>query len=113
MIRRVVIVLAGLLLGGCVAVTVNVNFPQDTIDKAASSIEDEVRTPSSPPAPAPGRGALRSARPGVQVARVWLGVGAAHANEVNVDAGRKSGPARRKCRLSWTHGAPGTHGCRP
>ena len=88
MIRRAVIVLAGLLLGGCVAVTVNVNFPQDTIDKAASSIEDQVRTPSSPPAPAPGRGALRSARPGVQVARVWFGVSAAHADEVNVDAGR-------------------------
>lgn len=88
MLRRVAIVVAGLLLGGCVAVTVNVNFPQETIDSAASAIEDQVRKPSSA-APAPKSGERRSALPGVHVARAWLGAGVAHAEEVNVDAGRK------------------------
>jgi uncharacterized protein YdbL (DUF1318 family) len=87
MIRRVVVVLAGLLLGGCVAVTVNVNFPQDTIDKAASSIEDQVRTPARL-APAPKRGARQSTFRTTHSARLWPGVGLAHADEVNVDAGR-------------------------
>lgn len=85
MIHRVLVAAAALLLGGCVAVTVNVNFPQDTIDDAASSIEDRVRTPS-PAAPAPKSGAPRSALPGVRLAGVLLGVGVAHADEVNVDA---------------------------
>jgi uncharacterized protein YdbL (DUF1318 family) len=87
MIRRIVVVLAGLLLGGCVAVTVNVNFPQDTIDKAASSIEDQVRTPARA-APAPKRGARRSTLPAVHMGRFWLGADVAHAEEVTVDAGR-------------------------
>jgi uncharacterized protein YdbL (DUF1318 family) len=45
---------AALLLAGCVGVTINVTFPQEKIDSAASGIEDLVRTP--PPedaAPAP------------------------------------------------------------
>jgi uncharacterized protein YdbL (DUF1318 family) len=44
---------------GCVAVTINVTFPQEEIDNAASSIEELVRTPPAapPPAPAPGGGA--------------------------------------------------------
>lgn len=88
MIRRVAVVLAGLLLGGCVAVTVNVNFPQDTIDKAASAIEDQVRTPA-PAAPSPKSGAQRSALPTMSVARGWLTVGVAHAEEMSVDASRK------------------------
>jgi uncharacterized protein YdbL (DUF1318 family) len=87
MIHRVLVATAALLLGGCVAVTVNVNFPQDTIDDAASSIEDRVRTPS-PAAPPPRSGAPRSAHPGVHRAGVLLGVGVAHADEVNVDARR-------------------------
>lgn len=87
MIRRVVVVLAGLLLGGCVAVTVNVNFPQDTIDKAASSIEDQVRTPARL-APAPKRGARESTSPATHSVRLWLGATLAHADEVNVDARR-------------------------
>lgn len=39
-----------LALAGCVALTVNVTFPQEKIDSAASSIEDLVREPSAPPA---------------------------------------------------------------
>jgi uncharacterized protein YdbL (DUF1318 family) len=47
--------LLGLLASGCLAVTVNVTFPQEKIDDAAASIEDMVRAPKSPPASAPGR----------------------------------------------------------
>jgi uncharacterized protein YdbL (DUF1318 family) len=39
-----------LALAGCVALTVNVTFPQEKIDSAASSIEDLVREPGPPPA---------------------------------------------------------------
>jgi uncharacterized protein YdbL (DUF1318 family) len=48
---------AAALLAGCVAVTINVTFPQEQIDSAASSIEDVVRTPTPPagPTPAPPR----------------------------------------------------------
>lgn len=42
--------LALLALAGCVALTINVTFPQEKIDSAASSIEDLVRDPSTPPA---------------------------------------------------------------
>jgi len=42
-----------LLLAGCVAVTINVSFPQEKLDSAASSIEDMVRSPSAPPATEP------------------------------------------------------------
>jgi uncharacterized protein YdbL (DUF1318 family) len=47
---------AGLLVAGCVAVTINVTFPQEKIESAASNIEDLVRSPGPPPpanAPAP------------------------------------------------------------
>ena len=84
---------AALLLGGCVAVTVNVNFPQDSIDGAASVIEDRVRTPVPAAAPAPtgrlGR-ALRSsgARPHSVVMQTWTsfaGPGIAHAEPIRRD----------------------------
>src|SRR5262249_7245044 len=39
------------LLAGCLALTVNVNFPQEKIDSAASNIEDLVRMPKDAPAP--------------------------------------------------------------
>jgi uncharacterized protein YdbL (DUF1318 family) len=42
--------LALLALAGCVAVTINVTFPQEKIDSAASSIEDLVTDPAAPPA---------------------------------------------------------------
>jgi uncharacterized protein YdbL (DUF1318 family) len=41
--------LLALLLAGCVAVTINVSFPQEKIEGAAQSIEDLVRTPQEPP----------------------------------------------------------------
>ena len=44
---------AALTLGACVPITINVNFPQQKIENAASSIEDMVRTPPPPPASAP------------------------------------------------------------
>jgi uncharacterized protein YdbL (DUF1318 family) len=91
MIRRALVAVAAMSLGGCVAVTVNVNFPQETIDRAASSIEDQVRTPSPAP-PAPKNGARRSALPGLHI--VSLGVGLAYGDEVNVDA--------RKDIRTWT-----------
>lgn len=66
-----------LALTGCVAVTINVTFPQESIDQAASSIEDLVRTPKEPPAapPAPPRGS----QPAPPTARRWLGPAAAEA----------------------------------
>ncbi len=48
-----------LLLAGCVAVTINVSFPQEKLDSAASSIEDMVQStpkaaPAKPETPPPG-----------------------------------------------------------
>ncbi len=93
MIRPCLLASAALLLGGCVAVTVNVNFPQDTIDGAASAIEDRVRTPA-PAGPPPRSGrlgpALRSshARADSVVTQTWtsfVGPGVAHAEPVRRD----------------------------
>jgi uncharacterized protein YdbL (DUF1318 family) len=66
------------LAGGCVPVTVNINFPQEKIDSAAASVEDLVRNPA-PPADAP-KGRPSSAAPS--------------AVEVAVTAGSVLGPAR-------------------
>jgi uncharacterized protein YdbL (DUF1318 family) len=41
--------LLAMLLAGCVAVTINVSFPQEKIEGAAENIEDLVRTPKEPP----------------------------------------------------------------
>jgi uncharacterized protein YdbL (DUF1318 family)/outer membrane murein-binding lipoprotein Lpp len=49
-----------LLLAGCLAVTVNVHFPQEKIDSAASSIEDLVRAPKQAPTDAPAATPPRS-----------------------------------------------------
>ena len=87
MIRPCLLAGAALLLGGCVAVTVNVNFPQDSIDGAAAAIEDRVRTP----APAGRLGpALRSsrARPDSVDMQTWTsfaGPGVAHAEPIRRD----------------------------
>ena len=60
-------------VAGCVAVTINVTFPQEQIESAASSIEELVRTPPSPPPALPGK--PDGARPGAPGARaqetVW------------------------------------------
>jgi uncharacterized protein YdbL (DUF1318 family) len=97
MIRPCLLAGAALLLGGCVAVTVNVNFPQDSIDGAAAAIEDRVRTPAPAAAPAsvPAPGgrlgpALRSsrARPDSVVMQTWTsfaGPGVAHAESIRRD----------------------------
>lgn len=95
MARRPTGLLATALLAtGCVAVTINVTFPQEKIESAASSIEDLVRTPppastapkkESPPAPAPGprpeeKKSGAPPAPGMLVAAAaWLGPGVAEA----------------------------------
>jgi uncharacterized protein YdbL (DUF1318 family) len=48
---------------GCVPVTVNVTFPQERLDDAASQIVDMSRRPESP-APAPGTSSPASPKPG-------------------------------------------------
>jgi uncharacterized protein YdbL (DUF1318 family) len=48
------IALLALLCAGCVSVTINVSFPQEKIDSAASSIVDMVRSPSESPKDDPG-----------------------------------------------------------
>jgi len=70
---------------GCVAVTINVTFPQEQIDSAASSIEELVRTPPvAPSTPAPP-GKRDGAGPGAPGARVegaawaWLAPAVAEA----------------------------------
>ena len=82
-----------LALAGCVAVTINVTFPQEKIDSAASSIEDLVRDPTVPPADGPTPGPrsdapaarLASAQDPAPAARIvvrwptWLGPARAEA----------------------------------
>ena len=54
MTRALSIPWLALTLAGCLAVTINVQFPQEKIDNAASNIEDLVRTPKeAPTSPAP------------------------------------------------------------
>ncbi|OLB94822.1 MAG: hypothetical protein AUH30_16865 [Candidatus Rokubacteria bacterium 13_1_40CM_68_15] len=54
MTRSLSIPWLAVVLAGCVAVTINVQFPQEKIDSAASNIEDLVRTPKeAPTGPAP------------------------------------------------------------
>jgi uncharacterized protein YdbL (DUF1318 family) len=79
---------ASLLLAGCVAVTINVSFPQEKLDSAAANIEDLVRSPAPPPPPAappappaPGRTGARPAG-GVAVLAAWLAPAPAEAQEV-------------------------------
>jgi hypothetical protein len=69
-----------LWLSGCLAVTVNVTFPQESIDSAASSIESLVRGGGVPPVPktpppgrqgaAPGRSWWAALAPAVAEAQV-------------------------------------------
>ena len=54
MTRALAMPILAALLAGCLAVTINVTFPQEKIDSAASNIEDLVRTPKEAPnGPAP------------------------------------------------------------
>jgi uncharacterized protein YdbL (DUF1318 family) len=69
--------LLALLLAGCVAVTINVSFPQEKIEGAAENIEDLVRTPKEPPADgAPGKRGM-TPRPSTWLG--WLGPRSAEA----------------------------------
>jgi uncharacterized protein YdbL (DUF1318 family) len=60
-----------------VAVTINVTFPQETIDHAASGIEDLVRSPAPPPPPK--RDGAAPARPLTTGWRAWPGPAVAEA----------------------------------
>jgi len=51
MIRALAISTLAVVLAGCLALTVNVTFPQEKIDSAASNIEDLVRMPKDAPVP--------------------------------------------------------------
>jgi len=46
-------VVLGVLVGGCLSVTINVSFPQEKLEGAASSIEDMVGGGTSTPPPKP------------------------------------------------------------
>jgi uncharacterized protein YdbL (DUF1318 family) len=65
-------VVLALLMAGCIAVTVNVSFPQEKIESAASNIEDLVGgasgTPSTTPAPDTTKPQSWRAAPGAE----WL-----------------------------------------
>ena len=52
MTRALALPTLAVVLTGCLALTVNVNFPQEKIDNAASNIEDLVRMPKDAPTPA-------------------------------------------------------------
>lgn len=58
-----------LALSGCVAVTINVQFPQEKLESAAANIEDLVRGPQ-PPAPEPEESRPPARRQGSGT--VWL-----------------------------------------
>ncbi|HWC05277.1 MAG TPA: DUF1318 domain-containing protein [Methylomirabilota bacterium] len=67
-----VLVLSAATLAACVPVTVNVNFPQEKLDSAASQIVDMSRRPDGPPAPpAPSTPAGAPPKPGSRLDR-WL-----------------------------------------
>ncbi len=50
-LRLVGMLAVALVLSGCVAVTINVQFPQEKLESAAANIEDLVRGPQPPAAP--------------------------------------------------------------
>ncbi|MBI4610331.1 MAG: YdbL family protein [Candidatus Rokubacteria bacterium] len=62
------------LLTGCLAVTINVTFPQEKIEKAASSIEDLVRggKEGPPVKPPPAKEEKRGDHPGFRRTLGWL-----------------------------------------
>jgi uncharacterized protein YdbL (DUF1318 family) len=71
------------VLAGCVAVTINVTFPQEKIDSAASSIEDLVRMPSdAPPGPAAPAAPRSEVTPRTRYWFAWMGPVTAEAQAV-------------------------------
>ena len=75
------LVLVGWILGACVPVTVNITFPQEKLDDAASQIVDMSRQPVGGPA-APGKGP--APKPGSSLER-WLAPREATAQEPRLD----------------------------
>jgi uncharacterized protein YdbL (DUF1318 family) len=75
-----------LLLAGCLAVTVNVHFPQEKLDSAAASIEDLVRAPKQAPTDAPAATPPRSdgPRPARAGWTAWLTPAVAEAQVPNL-----------------------------
>ena len=67
--RGLVVVLVATSLAACVPVTVNVTFPQQKLDDAASQIVDMSRRPAD--APAPGPTPAPAPKPGSRLER-WL-----------------------------------------
>jgi uncharacterized protein YdbL (DUF1318 family) len=69
--RRVSVLVLAVAVAACVPVTVNVTFPQQKLDDAASQIVDMSRRPEgAPPPPAPAPSA--TPKPGSSLER-WLG----------------------------------------
>jgi uncharacterized protein YdbL (DUF1318 family) len=54
-LSRVVGLAVAVLIVGCVPVTVNINFTQDRLNKAADQIEDMVRSPENPKPDTPAK----------------------------------------------------------
>jgi uncharacterized protein len=67
--RRLVVVMVATSLAACVPVTVNVTFPQQKLDDAASQIVDMSRRPAAPPASGPTP--APAPKPGSRLER-WL-----------------------------------------
>lgn len=77
---RAALLLLALALAGCVAVTINVTFPQEQLDSAAADIETLVRNPTEAPKPgAPPAKPSGSVVPAVHRWWVWLGPAVAEA----------------------------------
>ena len=77
---RLIAPLLALALAGCLAVTVNVTFPQEQLDSAASNIEDLVRNPAEPPRPGGGTPPKPSGS-AAPAWRAWLRPAGAEAQE--------------------------------
>ena len=69
--RGLVVVLVATSLAACVPVTVNVTFPQQKLDDAASQIVDMSRRPADAPAPGPTPAPAPTPKPGSRLER-WL-----------------------------------------
>ena len=69
--RGLVVVLVATSLAACVPVTVNVTFPQQKLDDAASQIVDMSRRPADAPASGPTPAPAPTPKPGSRLER-WL-----------------------------------------
>jgi uncharacterized protein YdbL (DUF1318 family) len=69
--RSLVVVLVATSLAACVPVTVNVTFPQQKLDDAASQIVDMSRRPADAPASGPTPAPAPTPKPGSRLER-WL-----------------------------------------